>query len=137
MRVTVKSFIIAHPEAPTEKFLLHNAAEGPGYYTHYQGNAVLDAEGAAWFTLPDYFDSLNTDPTYNLTCIGTHAPVYIAEEVRDNRFRIARGRPGMKVTWSINAVRKDAYAADHPYQAVQDKQGSDRGTRLYTPAARN
>lgn len=132
-----KNFIIDHPEAPTDKFLLHNAVEGPGYYTHYQGNAVLDAEGAAWVTLPDYFDSLNTDPTYNLTCIGAHAPVYIAEEVRDNRFRIAGGRPGMKVSWIINAVRKDAYAADHPYQAVQDKQGSDRGTRLYTPAARN
>lgn len=132
-----KNFIIDHPEDPTGKFLLHNAVEGPGYYTHYQGNAVLDADGAAWVTLPDYFDSLNTEPTYHLTCIGGHAPVYIADEVRGNRFRIAGGKPGMKVSWTINAVRKDPYAVDHPYQAVQEKQGSDRGTRLYTPASAN
>ena len=39
--------------------------------------------------LPEWMDALNEDFRYQLTCLGQFAPVYIAEEVSDNRFKIA------------------------------------------------
>jgi len=127
-----KNFILDHPDDPANKQIVHNAVEGPGYYTHYQGNVTLDNEGKAWVDLPDYFQSLNTDVTYNLTCVGGYAPVYVSKEVENNRFQIAGGKPGLKVSWQINASRRDPYAADHPFQAVQEKVGEQRG-RYYYP----
>ena len=41
-----KNFILDHPLDPANRSLAHNAVEGPGYYTFYRGNAVLDDTGA-------------------------------------------------------------------------------------------
>ncbi len=129
-----KNFVTDHPLDPANKELVHNAVEGPDRFTLYRGNAVLDARGEAWVELPDYFEALNADPAYNLTCVGGHAPVYIADEVRDNRFRIAGGTPGLKVSWQVSGLRDDAYARANPYQDVVPKVGEMAG-RYYHPAA--
>jgi hypothetical protein len=132
VRNGAKSLVIDDPRDPGNRAIRHNAVEGPGYFTHYQGSAVLDADGTAWVELPDYFDALNKECTYHLTCVGAYAPVYVAAEVQDNRFRIAGGTAGLKVSWQINASRKDPYAEDHPYEAVAEKAGAEIG-RYYYP----
>lgn len=81
--------------------------------------------------LPPYFEALNTAPQYQLTCVGGYAPVYIADEVRENRFKIAGGRPGLKVCWQVTADRQDPFARDHPYQAEVDKDEDERGSYYY------
>lgn len=116
-----KNFLIDHPLEPSTKDLSHNAIEGPGYFTHYHGTALLGEDGTAWVELPHYFDALNTNPAYQLTCVGGWAPVFVAEEARNNRFRIGGGKAGMKVSWTIHATRNDPYARDHPYQAERAK----------------
>ncbi|MCC6409730.1 MAG: VCBS repeat-containing protein [Planctomycetes bacterium] len=126
-----KNFVLDHPLDPANLKLAHNAVEGPGYYTFYRGNVVLDAAGEAWVELPAYFDALNAEPSYQLTCIGGFAPVYVAEEVAGNRFRIAGGRAGSKVSWQVTALRDDPFAREHPYQAETPKSEDERGRFFY------
>jgi hypothetical protein len=89
---------IDHPLDPANAFLNHFCAEGPEALLIYRGNAVLDELGAAWVRLPDYFEALNRDFHYQLTAIGAPALLYVADEIRDNRFRIAGARndPGSR-----------------------------------------
>jgi trimeric autotransporter adhesin len=126
-----KDFKIDHPLDPVNRNLRHNAVEGPGYYTLYHGTVTLDADGAAWVDLPSYFKALNGDTHYQLTCIGGYAQVYVATEVTNNRFQIAGGRPGLKISWQITADRHDPYARDHPYQAEVEKRANEKGFYLY------
>ncbi len=129
-----KDFVIDHPLDRSTSNLAHNAVEGPGYYTHYHGNVQLGADGSAWVQLPDYFEALNTDPSYQLTPVGGSANVYVAEEVTNNRFKVAGGKPGMKVSWQVHASRNDPYAQDHPYQVTRPK--DEPGKLLYDRNAR-
>jgi hypothetical protein len=57
--------------------------------------------------------------------------VYVADEVRGNRFRIAGGHPGLKVSWQVSAVRDDPFARARPYRAEIEKNGKDRGFYHY------
>ena len=95
---------------------------------------MLDERGEATVGLPDYFGALNRDFRYQLTPIGAHAPVYVAREVKDNRFRIAGGTPGLKVSWQLTGIRQDDYATEHPIVVEADKSKTDRGTRAFVPA---
>lgn len=125
-----KNFVLDHPLDPANLELAHNAVEGPGYYTFYRGNVVLDERGEAMVELPTYFDALNADPSYQLTCVGGYAPVFVASE-SINGFRIAGGRPGLKVSWQVTAERDDPYARDNPYQAERAKSDAQRGRFHY------
>ncbi|HKD13920.1 MAG TPA: hypothetical protein VKE71_05170 [Candidatus Angelobacter sp.] len=107
------SFKIDHPLDPDNKYLLHSFVESPDMMNIYNGVAVLDSRGKAVVTLPDYFEALNKDFRYQLTCIGGAAPVYVAQEINDNRFLIAGGKPGLKVSWQVTGIRHDAYANAH------------------------
>jgi hypothetical protein len=127
-----KNFQIDHPVDPANKKLRHNAVEGPDYITFYQGRVSLGSDGEATASLPDYFEALNTNVHYQLTCVGGYAQVYVADEVSNNQFRIAGGTPGLIVSWQITAVRNDPYAARHPYQAEIEKEDEERG-RYFDP----
>jgi len=81
--------------------------------------------------LPDWFEALNKDFRYQLTCIGGFAPVYIAEKINGNRFRVAGGSAGLEVSWQVTGVRHDAYADAHRIQVEQEKKPEDRGKYLY------
>jgi hypothetical protein len=107
---SIKAFKIDHPLDPGGKYLNHSSVESPDMMNIYNGNAVLDAGGSAWVELPDWFEALNGDFRYQLTCIGGFAKVYIADEIRDNRFRIAGGAPDMKVSWQVTGIRHDPLA---------------------------
>ncbi|MEM9928255.1 MAG: hypothetical protein AAF840_00420 [Bacteroidota bacterium] len=126
-----KNFILDHPLDPANKILAHNAVESPDHVTYYDGTVRLDENGEAVVKLPDYFEALNTDYNYQLTCVGAFAQVYIASEIRKNQFTIAGGQAGMKVSWQVSARRDDPWAHDHPYQAEEDKEPGDKGKYYY------
>lgn len=135
-----KSMMIDHPLAPGEKFLLHYCTESPEPQNAYNGVATLDGEGRAWVELPDYFAEINTDFRYQLTAIGASAPgLYIASEIIDNRFEIAGGGAGQRVSWEVKARRNDAfvraYGAPVEMQKDEEQRGRYLRPELYGPTA--
>jgi hypothetical protein len=125
------SFKIDHPLDPENKYLHHSFVESPDMKNVYDGVASLDASGEARIELPEWFEALNSDFRYQLTCIGSYAPVYVAEEISGNRFRIAGGEPGMKVSWQVTGIRQDRYAQDYRIPVEEDKQPGERGKYLH------
>lgn len=126
-----KNFVLDHPLDPANKTLSHNAVESPALVTFYDGTVRLDAKGQAVVQLPDYFEALNTDFHYQLTCIGGFAQVYIGREITNNQFTIAGGQAGMKISWQVSARRHDPWARDNPYQAEEEKGPEDKGKYFY------
>jgi len=104
------AFKIDHPLDPANKYLYHSFVESPDMMNIYNGNAILDESGETWVELPEWFEALNRDFRYQLTCIGGYAQVYVAEEISANRFKIGGGTPGLKVSWQVTGIRKDPYA---------------------------
>ena len=129
------SFIIDHPLDPANKYLSHSFVESPDMKNIYDGVAVLDADGRAEIELPDWFQALNRDFRYQLTCIGAFAPVYVAEEIHDNRFTIAGGAPGQKISWLVTGIRQDVYANAHRIVVEENKPAEEVGHYLH-PAER-
>jgi len=129
------SFKIDHPLDPENKYLSHSFVESPDMMNVYNGNAVLDERGEVWIELPTYFEALNSDFRYQLTALGRPGPeLYVAEEIRANRFRIAGGSPGQRVSWQVTGVRQDAYARQNRIPIEQDKPATERG-RYRSPSA--
>jgi hypothetical protein len=96
----------------------------------YNGNVVLDANGQAWVELPEWFEPLNKDFRYQLTCIGGFAQVYIAQKITDNRFKIAGGTAGMEVSWQVTGIRQDPWAEANLKPVEEDKAADERGFYL-------
>ncbi len=130
----VKTFIIDHPSDPENKNLRHFSAESNEVLNIYRGNAVFDANGEAIIELPDYYDAINKNPSYNLTPVGGYAQLYIKEEISEGKFVIGGGTAGLKVSWTIYAERNDAYLQQHPEKrAVEvDKREGQKG-RYFMP----
>jgi hypothetical protein len=126
------TFMIDHPLDPENKVLRHSFVESPDMKNIYDGVATLDAKGEAWVALPAYFEALNRDFRYQLTNIGDFAPTYVAAEVKNNRFKIAGGKRGMRVSWQITGTRADAYAEDHRVVVEENKAPADRGRYFYS-----
>lgn len=126
------AFRIDHPLDPANKYLNHSFVESPDMKNIYDGVVILDAAGAAVVELPDWFEALNKDFRYQLTAIGAPAPgLYIAQEIKDNRFAIAGGAPGMKVSWQVTGIRHDPYAEQYRIPVEQDKPADARGTYIF------
>jgi hypothetical protein len=128
--VGTKNFRIDHPLDPANRYLVHAAIESSEVLNLYSGTAVLDAAGTASVQLPEWFEALNRDFRYQVTCIGGYAPVYIASEIENGRFAIAGGRAGLKVSWQVVATRSDAHILAHPMAVEEDKPQEERGTYL-------
>ena len=110
------SFKIDHPLDPENKYLYHSFVESPDMMNIYNGVAVLDAVGEATVDLPEWFEALNREFRYQLTAIGAAAAESACrQEIAGNRFLIAGGRPGMKVSWQVTGIRKDACADAPPH----------------------
>lgn len=126
-----KSFMIDHPLDPENRVLLHYSTETPEPQNRYNGNVRLDAAGTAIVQLPPYFQAINSDFRYTLTSIGAPAPnLHIASEIRGNRFEIAGGQAGQKVTWEVIATRSDLFVTERGAPAEIIKQGQERGRYL-------
>jgi hypothetical protein len=114
-------FKIDHPLEPNNKYLCHSFVESPEMLNVYSGTATLDSNGEAPVPLPKWFEALNNDFRYQLTCVGAFAPVYVGEEIKGGTFKIAGGNPGMKVCWQVTGVRCDAYAQQNRVPVEMEK----------------
>jgi trimeric autotransporter adhesin len=115
------SFRIDHPLDPEHKYLYHSFVESPDMMNIYNGVVTLSHRGDAVVTLPEWFEALNRDFRYQLTCIGGFAPVYVASEVSGNQFKIGGGKAGMKISWQVTGIRKDAFANEHRIPVEENK----------------
>ena len=97
----------------------------------YDGVVTLNAKGEAIVSLPGWFEPLNKDFRYQLTSIGEYAPVYVAQKVSNNQFKIPGGKPGMEISWQVTGIRKDPFANAHRIPVEEDKRPADRGKYLY------
>jgi hypothetical protein len=132
LTATTKNFRIDHPLDPANKTLSHACVESSEPANVYSGNVVLDGSGAATVELPEWFEALNGDFRYQLTAIGSAAPsLHVAREISGGRFQIAGGRAGMKVSWEVTAVRRDAYTRAHPLQVEAVKPERERGKYIH------
>lgn len=139
---------IDHPLDPDNKYLFHSSVESPDMKNIYDGMVALNDKGEAVIELPDWFGALNKDFRYQLTAIGAPGPnLYIAEEISDgvrnyskrsssnkkssNRFKIAGGTSGMKVSWQVTGIRNDPYANAHPIQIEVNKSDKHRGYYIH------
>jgi hypothetical protein len=127
-----KAFRIDHPLDPANSYLNHASVESPERKNVYDGVAQLDEDGTASVALPEWFEALNGDFRYQLTAVGQAAPnLHVAEEIYENRFRIAGGEGGMKVCWQVTGSRKDAWAAANPFVVEEEKPQDERGYYLH------
>jgi hypothetical protein len=125
------AFKIDHPLDPENKYLYHSFVESPDMKNVYDGVVVLDDRGEATIAMPDWFEALNKDFRYQLTTIGGFAPVYVADELKDGRFRIAGGRRGLKVSWQLTGIRHDVWADRNRIKVEEDKPADEAGTYLH------
>ncbi len=128
------TFMIDHPLDPENKYLYHSFVESPDMMNIYNGNVVLDDSGQAVVAMPEWFEALNMEFRYQLTCIGGFAQVYIAEEIADNQFKIAGGKAGLKVSWQVTGIRQDPFANANRVQVEVDKPEDEVGTYIHPEA---
>jgi len=122
------SFKIDHPLDPENKWLSHSFVESPDMMNIYNGIVILNSQGEATVQMPEWFEALNKEFRYQLTAIGGPGPdLYISEEVKNNEFSIAGGKPGLKVSWQVTGIRKDAYAEKNRIKVEEDKNSAESG----------
>jgi hypothetical protein len=121
---------IDHPTDPANKYLNHASVASPEMKNVYDGVVELGEDGTARVELPEWFGELNEDFRYQLTPIGASAPgLYVAQEVRGNRFEIAGGEPNTKVSWQVTGIVQGRWAADR-FEVEQQKASEERGRYL-------
>jgi hypothetical protein len=126
------AFEIDDPVDPANKILDHSFVESPDMMNIYNGNVTLNDKGEAVVQMPGYFQALNQDFRYQLTAIGAPGPnLYIAEEIANNRFKIAGGQPGSKVSWQVTGIRHDPYAVQNRIPNEIDKPADQQGMYLH------
>lgn len=131
------AFLIDHPLDPKNKILRHSFVESPDMKNIYDGVVVLDDKGEAIVQLPDYFAALNESYRYQLTSIGGYAPIYVKEEIKNNKFVISGGYQNLKVSWMVTGIRKDAYALKNRIVVEEEKGVNNtykKGEYVYPPA---
>jgi len=127
-----KAFAIDHPLDPEHKYLKHYSIESNEVLNMYRGTVPFDSNGEAIVTMPDYFDAVNANFSYQLTPIGGYAPLYIKEKLASGKFIIAGGTSGMEVSWTVYAERNDPYLQQHPEskQVEVEKEDWNQGKYL-------
>jgi hypothetical protein len=128
------SFKIDHPLDPENKYLYHSFVESPDMMNIYNGNITTDENGDAEVGLPDWFEALNKDFRYQLTVVGTFAQAIVADEVSNNRFQIKTSAPGVKVSWQVTGIRRDAFANRYRIKVEEEKPERERGYFLHPEA---
>lgn len=128
-----KSFMIDHPLDPENKYLKHFCIESPEVLNLYRGVITLDANGNATIEMPNYFEAININYSYNLTAIGSSAPgLFVKEEISNGKFTVSGGNPNMKVSWTVYAQRNDEYAKQYQSasQVEVEKRDGNKGKYL-------
>lgn len=125
------SFIIDHPLEPGSKYLIHSFVESPDMKNIYDGIVTTDATGFATVNMPAWFDALNTDFRYQLTCIGQFAQAIISNEMSGQQFTIQTDKPAVKVSWQVTGIRNDPYARDKRLEVEKLKRPDEMGKYIY------
>lgn len=81
--------------------------------------------------MPEWFGVLNRDFCYQLICIGGFVPVYVAQKLTNNRFKVAGGKAGPGVSWQVTGIRQDAWANAHRIPLEQVKPEREHGSYLH------
>lgn len=126
----IKSFKIDHPLDPDDKFLYHSSVESPDMMNIYNGNIVTDTDGNARIQLPDYFQALNKDFRYQLTCIGTFAQAIVSRKIENNVFYIKTNKPQVEVSWMVTGIRHDPVAEKYRIKPEVEKTQNEKGKYL-------
>jgi hypothetical protein len=120
-------FQIDHPLDPENRWLAHSFVESSDMKNIYDGVTALDGSGEAVVELPAWFSALNKDYRYQLTALGAPAPnLHVAAEMAGNRFAIAGGNPGQRVSWQVTGIRQDRYALEHPVVVERTKTPAEK-----------
>jgi hypothetical protein len=126
------NFQIDHPLDPANKFLNHSFVESPERINLYTGQVILGTNGDATVVMPDWFETLNREFTYQLTAVGGPGPgLYIAKEMKNNQFIIAGGTPGLKVSWMVTGIRHDPWAEANPMVVEEEKPSEKKGFYIH------
>jgi hypothetical protein len=125
------SFKIDDPADPANKYLYHSFVESPDMKNIYDGVVITDGGGHAVVTLPDYFESLNSDFRYQLTVIGQFAQAVVASEIAGGKFVIQTDKGNVKVSWQVTGIRQDAWAAAHRIPNEVEKSDKEKGHYLH------
>lgn len=129
-----KTFAIDHPLDPENKILKHFSIESNEVLNMYRGTVTLNTNGEAVVTLPNYFQAININFTYQLTAVGSAAPgIFIKEEIGNGQtFKIAGGAANQKISWVVYAERNDLYNQQYPNNklAEVEKRANQKGTYI-------
>lgn len=118
---TSKSFKIPHP-LKADTWLLHGVTESNEHGVEYRGDGVIDDNGSAVVTLPDYFEAL-TEPGATIFVIGNG---FCAgwSPIENNSLTVA-GEPGGSFSWLVKAARSDVtLVTEEPMGLVADPEQS-------------
>ncbi|MBL8066118.1 MAG: hypothetical protein JNM34_09700, partial [Chthonomonadaceae bacterium] len=129
-----KSFEIDLPSDPKNKTLTHYCVEAPEAINVYTGTIRTGADGFAEVSLPEYFESLNTDPHYQLTTIGIFSQAIVAKKILGNKFTIQTEKPDVEVSWQVTATRNDRAYNYYKRPNVRLKEQGEKGTYLVPEA---
>jgi hypothetical protein len=128
---TKSGFRIDDPRDPAHRTLSHTPVETDALTVVYTGNVRTGRDGRATVRLPAYGEVLAGDWRYQLTPIGRFGQAIVEREVRAGTFVIRTEHGGTKVSWSVTGLRKDRFAGEHAFRAVQAKSGAERGRYLH------
>ena len=123
-------FKIDHPLDPSGMYLYHSFVESPDMKNIYDGVVTTDEDGRAVIELPEWFEALNRDFRYQLTVIGRFAQAIVEEEIANNSFTIRTDMGGVKVSWQVTGIRRDAWADANRLPVEEVKPDDEQGTYL-------
>lgn len=126
-----KTFLIDHPLDPENKSLKHFSMESNEVLNVYRGNAIFDENGTTTVQLPEYFNLINIDFSYQLTAVGAPMPnLYVSKKINnDGVFQVSGGQAGNEVSWCVYAKRNDKYIQENPEKTKSEieKTGNRKG----------
>jgi hypothetical protein len=83
-------------------------AQHPPIKDLYDGIATLDKNGEATIELPMSVTTQHGSFTYQVRPIGSSMPnLFIKSELNNNRFVVAGGTPGGKISWQLVGTRNN------------------------------
>jgi hypothetical protein len=60
-----------------------------------------------------------------------YAPVFVAERIKERKFKIAGGKSGQEISWQVTGIRQDAWAKANRIPVEEDKNEAEKGKYLH------